>query len=203
MCYSGIIFRTRSVETHKDLLISWNSLRIVSEKMNLLSALALISYITVVFGDCESNSCEPHETCCPGDEPGEHSCCQFPNASCCPDMEFCCPEGTVCEPDTNSCVTETERSGLPLDDVYTDSPLVVKCDRQSYCFDSPCCARGNGQYGCCPFEEGVCCWDKKHCCPSDERCDETSMFCIDEVGNYSPASPHKPTLRKIPGALLL
>lgn len=33
-----------------------------------------------------------------------------------------------------------------------------------------CCSMGSGKYGCCPYENGVCCSDLLHCCPSGTVC---------------------------------
>ncbi|GFS41600.1 hypothetical protein TNIN_182511 [Trichonephila inaurata madagascariensis] len=163
--------------------------------MHALIVLVLVSNIINVFGECEEDFCEPHETCCPGLKPGEYSCCQFPGASCCQDMEYCCPRGTICEPDTNTCTSELDydmqkRSGLPAlkYEVHVNSSHQLDyCDEQSYCFESSCCPQENGQFGCCPFKNSVCCPDQIHCCPYGEICDVTSRYCVQKVGEYYPA----------------
>ncbi|PRD30330.1 UNVERIFIED_CONTAM: Grn [Trichonephila clavipes] len=136
------------------------------------------------------------ETCCPGLKPGEYSCCQFPGASCCQDMEYCCPRGTICEPDTNTCTSELDyydmqkRFGLAAlkNEVHVNSSHQFDyCDGQSYCFESSCCPQENGQFGCCPFKKSVCCPDQIHCCPYGEICDVTSRYCVQKVGEYYPA----------------
>ncbi|CAJ0924049.1 unnamed protein product, partial [Mesorhabditis belari] len=40
-----------------------------------------------------------------------------------------------------------------------------------------CCPENNGQYGCCPMTNAVCCSDQQHCCPSGYRCDATGLKC--------------------------
>ena len=35
--------------------------------------------------------------------------------------------------------------------------------------DQKCCATEDG-VSCCPYSNGVCCLDMKHCCPPDHKC---------------------------------
>jgi hypothetical protein len=51
-------------------------------------------------------------------------------------------------------------------------------------FSTQWCPRGQtsceiieGGYGCCKFENAVCCSDKKHCCPHGETCDLNGGSC--------------------------
>nr|P80059.1 RecName: Full=Pars intercerebralis major peptide D1; Short=PMP-D1 [Locusta migratoria]AAB21458.1 pars intercerebralis major peptide, PMP-D1 [Locusta migratoria, brain, Peptide, 54 aa] [Locusta migratoria] len=41
-----------------------------------------------------------------------------------------------------------------------------------------CCTTPQGEEGCCPYKEGVCCLDGIHCCPSGTVCDEDHRRCI-------------------------
>lgn len=46
-----------------------------------------------------------------------------------------------------------------------------------------CCARSGGEYGCCPFENSVCCADSEgHCCPSGfPICDIAHKKCTNHL----------------------
>ncbi|NWV98811.1 GRN protein, partial [Machaerirhynchus nigripectus] len=33
-----------------------------------------------------------------------------------------------------------------------------------------CCRARGGSWGCCPFAQGSCCSDGRHCCPAGSRC---------------------------------
>lgn len=46
----------------------------------------------------------------------------------------------------------------------TSHPLQVS-------FECTSCNTGSGIVGCCPFKNGVCCDDLKHCCPNGYICD--------------------------------
>mmetsp|Transcript_8797 Transcript_8797/g.9775 ORF Transcript_8797/g.9775 Transcript_8797/m.9775 type:complete len:98 (+) Transcript_8797:1-294(+) len=41
-----------------------------------------------------------------------------------------------------------------------------------------CCLIGNGQYGCCPYVQAICCSDGQHCCPAGYTCDLTTKDCV-------------------------
>ena len=40
-----------------------------------------------------------------------------------------------------------------------------------------CCPIGT-RYGCCPYTDGVCCSDQRHCCPNGTTCDLSAGSCI-------------------------
>ena len=44
--------------------------------------------------------------------------------------------------------------------------------------DQTCCTLPNGQPGCCPFKNGVCCANSSYCCPSGMKCDLQEMRCM-------------------------
>ena len=49
---------------------------------------------------------------------------------------------------------------------------VICPNGQSECpANTTCCPLTNGQWGCCPHPEAVCCPDGLHCCPRDYKCD--------------------------------
>uniref|UniRef100_A0A1I7WVN4 GRANULINS domain-containing protein n=1 Tax=Heterorhabditis bacteriophora TaxID=37862 RepID=A0A1I7WVN4_HETBA len=56
---------------------------------------------------------------------------------------------------------------------------IICPDRRSKCpSGTTCCFMRQGQYGCCPVEEAVCCMDQLHCCPKNYVCDSTGQRCI-------------------------
>jgi hypothetical protein len=45
------------------------------------------------------------------------------------------------------------------------------CEQKDLCPEGDtCCDYFFGLQLCCPFQEGVCCNDKKHCCPQGYTC---------------------------------
>lgn len=40
-----------------------------------------------------------------------------------------------------------------------------------------CCISIDGDYSCCPIEQGVCCSDHIHCCPEHYKCDLKIFKC--------------------------
>ena len=50
-----------------------------------------------------------------------------------------------------------------------------------------CCLTPMGDYGCCPFTEGVCCEDHIHCCPKGSSCDTKSRRCVKKPTLLGPA----------------
>ncbi|KAG9273458.1 granulins-like [Astyanax mexicanus] len=58
-----------------------------------------------------------------------------------------------------------------LDTIEMDDEI-VHCDSSYGCpSDSTCCKRLNEGWGYCPYTEGQCCKDGKHCCESGYECD--------------------------------
>uniref|UniRef100_A0A1I7Y2R3 Granulin n=2 Tax=Steinernema glaseri TaxID=37863 RepID=A0A1I7Y2R3_9BILA len=58
----------------------------------------------------------------------------------------------------------------------------VQCPDQSHCpSDSSCCMLYDGSYGCCPYQNAVCCKDQIHCCPSNTHCHEEAGRCLNHV----------------------
>ena len=45
---------------------------------------------------------------------------------------------------------------------------------------STCCIATDGDYSCCPIQNGVCCSDHVHCCPQHYKCD-LKIFKCDRV----------------------
>uniref|UniRef100_A0A673HAG8 Granulins-like n=1 Tax=Sinocyclocheilus rhinocerous TaxID=307959 RepID=A0A673HAG8_9TELE len=110
--------------------------------------------------------------------------CNDTAAVCCDDFVHCCPHGTTCNVAAGSC---DEPSGskpwfekLPaLPRAGQKSPGNVNCDSSHVCPDSnTCCKNIDGDWGCCPLPEAVCCTDGEHCCPANYECDVTRVSCI-------------------------
>jgi len=61
------------------------------------------------------------------------------------------------------------------------SPILseVICPDGNACPKSTtCCLMVKGYYGCCPYENAVCCDDKVHCCPNSTRCSLSQLECL-------------------------
>ncbi|KAF4116155.1 granulin a isoform X2 [Onychostoma macrolepis] len=130
-----------------------------------------------------TTSCADGTTCCKTKE-GGWACCPLPEAVCCDDFVHCCPHGTTCNVAAGSC-DETSGSKpwfkkLPaLPRAGQRSPGNVNCDSSHVCPDSnTCCKNTDGDWGCCPLPEAVCCTDGEHCCPANYKCDVTKVSCI-------------------------
>ncbi|XP_070566957.1 multiple epidermal growth factor-like domains protein 6 [Ptychodera flava] len=66
----------------------------------------------------------------------------------------------------------------------THAQAVVCPDGKSQCLDkNTCCKLPNGEYGCCPLPEAVCCSDHLHCCPHGTTCDVSHSKC--NSGDFS------------------
>ena len=75
----------------------------------------------------------------------------------------------------NTIELENEAVGYAVQD--TTCP-----DQQTYCQgDTTCCKLSNGEYGCCPMPNAVCCDDHDSCCPENTQCDVPNQTCIKEV----------------------
>ena len=56
-----------------------------------------------------------------------------------------------------------------------------KCNETKSCpGDTTCCNNGGhtDTWGCCPHENGVCCADRRHCCPEGTVCDVKEAKCV-------------------------
>ncbi|KAG8197627.1 hypothetical protein JTE90_001557 [Oedothorax gibbosus] len=64
----------------------------------------------------------------------------------------------------------------------------------NFCYKSDtCCTLSSGAYACCPFENAVCCPDKKHCCPSGTTCDDATGKCRTQLGRLTNGTNGLPT----------
>ena len=61
----------------------------------------------------------------------------------------------------------------------------MSCDAGSAeCPDgSTCCKLPSGKWGCCPYENAVCCSDHLHCCPECTTCDVSQGKCLSKDQN--------------------
>ncbi|XP_067271397.1 granulin a isoform X2 [Pseudorasbora parva] len=128
-------------------------------------------------------SCEDGTTCCKTKD-GGWACCPLPEAVCCDDFIHCCPHGTTCNVAAGSC-DEPSPSSPWLEKVPTrpradqKSTENVTCDSCHVCPESnTCCKNFDGDWGCCPLPEAVCCTDGEHCCPAHYSCDVSRLSCI-------------------------
>lgn len=55
--------------------------------------------------------------------------------------------------------------------------VVCPGEKEECVDDSTCCKLESGDYGCCPYDNAVCCSDKKHCCPQGFTCNVTGKKC--------------------------
>lgn len=71
----------------------------------------------------------------------------------------------------------------PDSDKASSNGEIICPDGLSQCpSTSTCCISNDGDYSCCPIEEGVCCADHIHCCPKHYKCD-LKIFKCDRVFN--------------------
>ncbi|GIX94949.1 hypothetical protein CEXT_606251 [Caerostris extrusa] len=70
-------------------------------------------------------------------------------------------------------------STINISDWKTDKYLDIFCPgRKQRCpSENTCCLVGKDKYGCCRYEEAVCCADLIHCCPLNTVCNTETMEC--------------------------
>ncbi|PVD30140.1 hypothetical protein C0Q70_09402 [Pomacea canaliculata] len=61
-----------------------------------------------------------------------------------------------------------------------------------------CCRLKSGVFGCCPFENAVCCADGIHCCPEDFHCNETQRICNSKKLGFSMSWMDRKPIRARP-----
>ena len=55
--------------------------------------------------------------------------------------------------------------------VYPDFIFHTACDDHvQLCINSKCCPMESQQFGCCPYQNGVCCPHLNRCCPNGYQC---------------------------------
>ena len=133
--------------------------------------------------------CADGSTCCPIGA-GLYACCPLPEATCCEDKTHCCPHGYKCETASGGCVSGSKVVAMMKKTAAI--PMRVKsiesCDhRQNPCkYGNTCCPFKEGDYGCCPMQNAVCCPDKEHCCPHGFRCNDEESRCTSDTGISVP-----------------
>ncbi|XP_039421739.1 progranulin isoform X2 [Corvus cornix cornix] len=150
----------------------------------------------------EETSCPNGNTCCRLSS-GAWGCCPLEQAVCCPDHVHCCPQGYTCDPEGGSCL---RGGGTRLPWVRKTPALArggqvtsgnVQCDEETSCPDgSTCCRLSLGTWGCCPFEQAVCCSDYVHCCPQGYTCDPEGGSCLRGGGTRLPWVRKTPALAR-------
>lgn len=128
----------------------------------------------------QHTSCPVGQTCCPSLR-GAWACCQLPHAVCCEDRQHCCPAGYTCNVKARSCEKEVGSAHPALH--LAGGPLVgmgnVACGAGHFCRDNQtCCVDSRGGWACCPYRQGTCCADRRHCCPSGFRCGARGTKCL-------------------------
>jgi len=145
-------------------------------------------------GRCpDGKECLELFTCCKQKD-NNYGCCHLQNAVCCTDNIRCCPQGYTCNTTLGTCDNQTTKMSLTatqfLDKVLPTAPpkkvsaKVICPDKKFVCpGQSTCCELTTpGVYGCCPYENAVCCGDHEHCCPYGYTCGEDGC----ERGNAAP-----------------
>ncbi|KAL0984194.1 hypothetical protein UPYG_G00138350 [Umbra pygmaea] len=129
--------------------------------------------------------CPDDSTCCELPD-GSWGCCPLPKAVCCEDKMHCCPADTTCDLIHSKCLSNTLET-FPLTmkvparrrQTVVGRQAVTCPGGESTCPDGcTCCLLTSGDYGCCPYQEAVCCSDQLHCCPGNTTCDLEHELCI-------------------------
>ncbi|XP_027589864.1 progranulin isoform X1 [Pipra filicauda] len=164
----------------------------------------------------EETSCPDGSTCCQLSL-GTWGCCPLEQAVCCGDHKHCCPRGYTCNVATESCeklLAPTPLLPAPADPRGAPSPLrwappvppaplratsthpgaPVPCGATSSCCGGQrCCRAQGGSWGCCPFAQGSCCSDGRHCCPAGSRCTGGGWGCSPQRSDL-PSPPARELL---------
>ncbi|XP_055345961.1 progranulin-like [Paramacrobiotus metropolitanus] len=53
------------------------------------------------------------------------------------------------------------------------------------CSDSETCCQTDQGWGCCPYQNAVCCSDKQHCCPNGTTCDLVHQQCTSKRPHHT------------------
>ncbi|XP_049716859.1 progranulin [Elephas maximus indicus] len=128
----------------------------------------------------QHTSCPVGQTCCPSLSRG-WACCQLPHAVCCEDRQHCCPAGYTCNVKARTCEKEVAptQPTTPLAHSLHVGVGDVACGDSHFCHDNQtCCQDSHGGWGCCPYRQGICCTDKRHCCPAGFRCGARGTKCL-------------------------
>ncbi|XP_075703049.1 progranulin isoform X2 [Rhinoderma darwinii] len=139
----------------------------------------------------DTASCPGTATCCRLPS-GEWGCCPYEKAVCCDDHEHCCPSGFTCV--QGSC--QMQSLSVPWSEkipAFKQNSVDIQCDDETSCPDkTTCCRLQTGEWGCCPYEQAVCCSDHLHCCPSGYTCDVSLGTCNKPTSSLQKAIPIQP-----------
>ena len=124
--------------------------------------------------------------------------CILLQANCCSDKEHCCPSDYKCT-STGDCTkgadvikaaTKTEARVIAQS---SENDVNVLCpDHKSACAaGQTCCPIGGGQWGCCPFDEAVCC-DPTYCCEKGYTCRDKKCYKGDQWKDATLKLPSRP-----------
>ncbi|XP_067825160.1 progranulin-like isoform X2 [Heptranchias perlo] len=120
---------------------------------------------------CGNMSCSVGYTCCTSKDFG-WGCCPMKDAVCCDD-DHCCPKDFKCDKARKTCIK-------PIDE---NVKAIICPDGVSECPDgATCCLLPDEKWGCCPLQKAVCCGDRRHCCPSETKCDLKQSKCVSQYG---------------------
>ncbi|KAL7860873.1 hypothetical protein AOLI_G00172220 [Acnodon oligacanthus] len=155
-------------------------------------------------------ACPDGDTCCKNAQ-GGWGCCPLSEAVCCDDFVHCCPHGKKCNVAAGTC--EDPSGSEPWLEKNPSLPIRgrklpktkgadVPCNDTVACPDGDtCCKNAQGDWGCCPLSEAVCCDDFVHCCPHGKKCNVAAGTCEDPSGS-EPWLEKNPSLpirgRKLP-----
>ncbi|XP_023377317.1 granulins isoform X3 [Pteropus vampyrus] len=150
-------------------------------KENTTDLLTKLPAHTVQEVKCDTEvSCPDDYTCCRL-QSGAWGCCPFVQAVCCEDRQHCCPAGYTCNVKARTCEKEVDPDHRATR--LTLSPPVgvgnVECGQGHFCHDNQtCCQDSRGGWACCPHRQGVCCADRRHCCPAGFLCGAKGTKCL-------------------------
>ncbi|XP_049522714.1 LOW QUALITY PROTEIN: progranulin-like [Dermacentor silvarum] len=147
----------------------------------------------------DGHKCLSGQTCCQV-KSGKYGCCPLPEAVCCSDHRTCCPKGYQCRVATQMCQLADHWVPAVLKlPSFTFAALIEAAALNQVCPDGnecddeqTCCQLQSGSYGCCPYNQAVCCDDRAHCCPAGYTCDTEGGRCL----KGSLSSPMRPIVPK-------
>uniref|UniRef100_A0A8C3YRV0 Progranulin n=1 Tax=Catagonus wagneri TaxID=51154 RepID=A0A8C3YRV0_9CETA len=126
----------------------------------------------------QHTSCPVGQTCCPSLSRG-WACCQLPHAVCCEDRKHCCPAGYTCNVKARTCEKEVDSAPARTHLPRGHSLGKVECGARHFCHDNQtCCRDSRGGWACCPYRKGICCADRRHCCPAGFDCGAKGTKCL-------------------------
>ncbi|KAI1896514.1 hypothetical protein AGOR_G00095560 [Albula goreensis] len=157
-------------------------------------------HVEAVICPDKASECPDETTCCQLLD-GSWGCCPMAKAVCCEDKRHCCPEGTTCDIEHSKCLSPNQKD-MPMwekfparrREVWEDQKAAVNVTSvicpggKSRCPDhKTCCQLPSGVYGCCPYQDAVCCSDHLHCCPGGTTCDLERKTCVSSKAKPPPS----------------